>query len=1156
MKTGKPKSVTRRRLSALKFLLLLWWPCMLLCNTLNAQYLLLDDMEGHGPCSGKWTYYAGNTTTGKVEFGVPNPNPSGLNTSPLVARFTKDTSCFEYMSASVQLKDSFDLSVNSTFKMLVYASTLDEIMFKLQPGNNYSKAVFFTFKPSRVNHWEEATYNFQSVKTRTDFNTIAIQYIDGKKANGILYFDFLQGPNPTAIILKDTTIRMGYENGAVLTAQVSGGTLKPTLTAANWTASNLPAGVGISNVQRLNDTTALITLSGNSPANYSRTTLKLNIAGQELTTTNVTAYTAKGNVVFEGNPDWVLVFADEFNTDGLPDAGKWTVDPRPKAWINGEQQVYTDITHDNARVRNGGLVITGKKDYPTGNTTEPWSSGRLITQGKFDFRYGKVEVRAKLPRARGSWPAIWLMPTTSAYGAWPKSGELDVMEHVGNNFGTVMATIHNQNHNWTNGGGITGSKKLMDADTAYHVYWMEWAPDTIRFYYDTAKVLSYANPHTDWKDWPFDQQFHLILNLAIGGGMGGAIVDADWPDSMQVDYARIYQKGIGTPVLDTIKVSPSDLSFLPGKQQQFTARALDQNGRPMTITPVWGITGAGNTITANGLATLNGSGKVTATATVDTTTRTGVAFVNLRTANYKPVPAKIQAESFDNTNGGSTEPCSDIGGGVDVSYIGTNTWFEYDIDVPRSDTYRIQFRVAVTSASSLTIQRDSVNLQTVNLPVSGGWQKWITVTSAPIRLEQGQQTIRINSNKDGWNFNWLNIARADSLPLSRLVLKPDSATLIVGQTQQFTVAGYGADSSIFPISPVWTVQGSSGTVDNNGLFTGSAAGDALVIATVGTVRDTSLVHVTTPPVLTRIELAPDSVTVPLRASQQFTATGYDQRNNVLPFKPVWTTTGGGNSIDTNGVFTAGVTPGTYTVTASGGTLSASVTVMLDYTCSVNDKYEAESASNRATGPVLEACTDTGGGQDFTNLKAGDWFAYSTLNVPVAGRYTISFRVLSTAPAKIWIGHSTFKFDTISVPSTGGVWKTITDTIRLPALSYTGVHVLSGTFKFNWFSLDNCAVNPSPAMMTMNKSQHPVVDTEGKNPAFYPNPTSGRLTIDLKGLSYRLLTLMDIRGNILRQWNIPKGERLVNKDISALPAGTYILRLEGEDQTKTVQVVKM
>ncbi|MBS0029050.1 carbohydrate-binding protein [Chitinophaga sp. 22321] len=1133
---------------------------MLLCSKLQAQYLLLDNMEGSGPCSGRWTYYAGNTTTGKVQFGVPNPSMTGLNTSPLVAKFIKDTTCFEYMTAGCSLPDSFDLSTNSIFKMLVYASTKDEIMFKLQPGDNYSKAVYFTYKVSQINQWEEATFNFQSVKNRTDFNKIEVHYIDGRKANGILYFDLVQGPNPTGIILKDTSILMGQENGAVLTATLRGSVFDTVLTTAGWTASNLPSGVSIGNVQRVNDTIARITLSGNSPANYSRAVLKLSVSGQELVNANTTSYNARGNVVFEGNPNWTIIFNDEFNTDGVPDVTKWKVDPQPKGWINGEQQVYTDTTHDNARIKNGNLVIKGKKDFPNGNTTEPWSSARLITQGRTDFLYGKVEVRAKLPRARGSWPAIWLMPTSSAYGAWPKSGELDVMEHVGNNFGTVLSTVHTQNHNWTNGGQVSASKKLMDADTAFHVYGMEWSADSIAFIYDSVHVLTYKNPHTDWKDWPFDQKFFLILNVAIGGGMGGAIADADWPDSMTVDYVRISQKGLGTPILDSVTVTPATLSFLPGKTQQYTAKAVDQNGRVMNVTPVWSITGAGNSITAGGLATLNDTAKITATLTAGGITKTAVAIANVRAAHYKPIPAKIEAENFDNGNACCTESTADTGGGLDVSYIGTGTWFEYDIAVPDSNEYRIQFRVAANSLSSVNILLDNVTLQTVNLPASGGWQNWSTVTSLPIRLGPGQKTIRIQANKDGWNFNWLRFLRADSIPLARLTVKPDTAVMNTGTAKQFTVSGIGQDSSVFMVQPVWAVSGTGNSISANGLFTANVTGNYFITATEGGVADTAIAQVTAVPVLTRIVVTPDTVAVPVGASQQFKATGYDQRDSIFAFTPVWTTTGTGNIISTTGVFTAGNTPGSYVVSASRDTVSGGAVVNTGYSCSVNGKYEAESASNRATGPYLETCTDIGGGQNFINLHVNDWFAYSTLNVPVAGRYTISFRVSTTAAAKIWIGHSGYNFGTIDIPSTGGVWQTISDTITLPALSYTGVHVQSGAFKYNWFSISNCAVAPpgdsSAARMAYSAAAKLPEANHINRVTIYPNPTTGQLVLELKDPVYNRLTLLDLHGNVVKQWRINKGQTRISQDIGTVTAGTYILKLENEHSVATFKVIKL
>lgn len=1065
-------------------LLLSWLSCLLVTGSLNAQFLLLDDMEGHGPASGRWTYYAGTGATGNVLFNVPNPNPSGLNTSSHVAKFTKDTTCFEWMSAGVNMFDSFDLRSNSVFKMLVYASTKDEIMFKLQPGSDYNKAVYFTYKVSQINQWEEATFDFQSVKNRTDFNRVEVHFIDGKKANGILYFDLVQAPNPTSITLQNTNIAMGAENGAVIVAKLKGDSFKSTLNPAHWTSSNLPPGVTIGSVTKINDSTANVVLSGNSPANYSRTVLKLTADSTELVHPNAPNYVCKGNVVFDGNPNWTMIFQDEFNGSGFPDKAKWTVDPKPKGWINGEQQVYTDTTHDNVRLENGTLIIKGKKDFPNGNTTEPWSSGRVITQNKVDFTYGKVEVRAKLPRARGSWPAIWLMPTTSAYGAWPRSGEIDIMEHVGNNFGTVLSTVHTQNNNWTNGGHLSNNKQIPDADTVFHVYALEWTPDSLRFMYDSVHCYTYVNPKTDWKDWPFDQKFHIILNVAIGGGMGGSITEADWPDSMTVDYVRVYQKGLGTPVLDSMSVTPKNISLLPGKTQQFTATAFDQNGHTMTVSPVWTITGAGNTITSGGLATVQTSGVVTATATVDSVTQSGSSTVTVRPTNYKTIPVKIEAEAFDNSNVCCTETTSDSGGGLNVSYIGANTWFEYDLNVPDSGAYRIKFRVAVNNASSVRIQLDNDTLTTLKLPVSGGWQNWITVSSAPVVFGPGNKTIRIVANASGFNFNWLDIVRADSVQIQRLDIAPDSSVIILGDSIQYAVTAFDQQNNYMHTPPLnWFMNAAGNTITSSGLFRSAATGDFEITAAVSnSIFTKAFVRVKPVPVLTRIELAPDTAFVPVGASHQFIATGYDQNDSTIAFTPTWSTSGSGNTISNTGVFTAGNSVAATTVTVSSGSITASAVVNTGYGCSVNNKHEAESTSNYSSGPYLQACTDVGGGQNFAGLATGHWFAYNTLSVPASGQYKVSLRVLSTAAARVKIGHSGLNFGEIDIPSTGGQWKTITDTITLPALTYTGIHVLSGSFRFNWFSIDNCAT-PPPVLTRIEVSPGTATVAPGESQQF-------------------------------------------------------------------------
>ncbi|RYY54242.1 MAG: carbohydrate-binding protein [Chitinophagaceae bacterium] len=1036
--------------------------CLLVTQQVSGQFLLLDDMEGNGPCAGRWTWYAGGAgVTGSVAFNVANPSPGGLNSSSHVARFIKDTTCFEYMSAGVNMLDSFDLRGTSVFKMLVYASVKEDIMFKLQTGNDHTKAVYFTYRVSQVNSWEEATFNFQSVSQRTNFNRIEVHFIDGRKANGTLYFDLVQGPNPTAINLLPTNIPMGAENGALIQAKVSGDIYAPTLSAAAWTGINLPAGVSIGSVSRLNDTIANIYLAGNSPANYSKATFSATVNGNQLANPNVPSYTAKGKVVFDGNPAWTMIYNDEFSLNGKPNPAKWKVDPQPKGWINGEQQVYTDSSKNNARIENGKLIIAGKKDFPNGIPTEPWSSARVISQNRMDFQYGKVEVRARLPRARGSWPAIWLMPTSSAYGAWPRSGEIDIMEHVGNNFGNVLSTVHTQNNNWMNGGHLSDNMSIPDADTVFHTYSLEWTADSLHFMYDSLSVYTYVNPHTDWKDWPFDQKFHVILNVAIGGGMGGNVVEGDWPDSMIVDYVRIYQKGLGTPYLDSVTVSPKDVSILPGKTQQFTAAAFDQNGNPITVTPVWSVTGAGNSITSGGLATINTSGVVTAAATIDTITLSGTTTVNVRPTNYKPIPARIEAELFDNSNVCCTEPSSDESGNLNVSYIGVNSWMEYDIDVPDSGAYRIRFRVAANTNSSLRIIADTTVLSTLSLPASGGWQTWSTVTSAPLVFGPGQKTIRITANTSGWNFNWLEFVPADSVVLGSIRVKPDSARLIAGDSLLYTVSGFDAAGSPMAISPAatWTISGTGNTITATGWLKTAAIGNYTITAAAGTVTDTAFVQVRPVPVLTRVSVSPDSTTVPPGASVQFTAIGYDQNDSVMAFTPQWLVNGPGNTISATGIMTAGTVPADYKVAVKNGSITATAKVKVAYGCTVNNKHEAESTSNRHPSPWLETSSDVGGGQNFAGLAATHWFAYNTLNVPVAGRYTVSLRVSSTAAARVRIGHSGLNFGEIDIPNTGGQWQTISDTMTLPALTYTGVTVVSGSFKFNWWNISNCAVKP-------------------------------------------------------------------------------------------------
>ncbi len=1129
-------------------------------STLRAQFLLLDDMEGHGPCSGKWDYYAGNTTTGKVLFGVPNPAPGGLNTSAHVAQFIKDTTCFEWMSAGCSLSDSFDLRGNTVFKLLVYSNVKEEVLFKLQPGSNYNKAVYFTYKIKNINTWEEASFDFQSVRTRTDLNRIEVHYIDGKKANGILYFDLVQGPDPASITLANARIPMGQEQGTVLQATVHGNAFKPSLDKTVWTA-RWPAGVSIDSLHRVNDSVVNIVLAGNSTDNYSRYELKLAIAGSELDSAGAQQYTAKGSVVFEGNPNYTLIFADEFNGTGKPDPSKWTVDPHPKGWINGEQEVYTDSSYDNAGVRNGCLVITGKKDYPNYNTTDPWSSARLITQNKLDFRYGKVDVRARLPRARGSWPAIWLMPTTSAYGAWPKSGELDVMEHVGNKFGTVLSTVHTQNNNWTNGGHLSASKFIPDVDTVFHVYSMEWNEDSIRFTYDSVKCYTYVNPKTDWKDWPFDQKFFLILNVAIGGGMGGAITDADWPDSMLVDYVRIYQKGIGTPVLDSISISPANRAYIPGSSFQYTSKVFDQNGFPLNVSPAWSITGSGNSITTTGRATIQSPGTITATAAYNGDTLRAIANATIRAANYKPIPARIEAEAFDYSNTCCTEPAQDTSGVLDISYISSSSFMEYDVQTAAADSFRIQLRVAVNSASTVRILMGDTLLTTLQLPASGGWQNWITVTSAPFALPAGQRTLQVQSASSGWNFNWLKIVRAADAVPSRIVVIPDSTSVFVNARKQFKAVSYGNDSSRFDLPVTWSVPVQGGVIDAKGVITaGNTPGIYPVTAQYNDLLGLGKINVLALPRLASIKVVPDSLTIPLGASQQYTAQGYDQYGSAFAFTGAsWSVTGSGNSVSSTGVVTATTVPGSYTVTAVKDSVSGTAGFQTGYGCTFKKRYEAESCTGRSPQPTLETTTDTSGGQNFTGLAYNYWFGYSSLGVPVKSRYNVSFRVLTTAAAKVKLTNTGITYGIINLPNTNGQWATITDTMTLPAMSYVNVVVELGSFKFNWFAIDNCATAAADSSAIQVSSLNTMSGKAGAAQnmlRLYPNPVRESVTIETGKRQYNSMQLLDMNGRVLRQWTVPPGSTRFSKGLGNMPGGAYIIRLEGVSGNASIKIIKL
>jgi licheninase len=213
---------------------------------------------------------------------------------------------------------------------------------------------------------------------------------------------------------------------------------------------------------------------------------------------------------------WRLVWSDSFTRAGAPNSAKWKFETGGDGGGNNEAQFYTDRP-ENARVEGGRLMIEGRKES---YQKRDYTSARLIS--KAAWTYGRFEIRAKLPNGRGLWPAIWFMPLKQTYSdrLWPDNGEIDLMENVGFEPGLVHFSTHTKDKNWMNGNQNTMTTPSPLAG-GYHTYILEWLPDHMDFLIDDVKYLSVREDTSNWKVWPFNQDFYLILNLAVGGSWGG-----------------------------------------------------------------------------------------------------------------------------------------------------------------------------------------------------------------------------------------------------------------------------------------------------------------------------------------------------------------------------------------------------------------------------------------------------------------------------------------------------------------------------------------------------------------------------------------------------------------------------------------------------------
>ena len=245
------------------------------------------------------------------------------------------------------------------------------------------------------------------------------------------------------------------------------------------------------------------------------------------------------------DPTWQPVWFDEFDTPGLPDSGRWSYEVGGHGWGNRELQFYTERRRENARVEGGRLIVEARREDWQG---KQYTSARLNSRA--GWTYGRIEVRAKLPRGRGTWPAIWMLPVhgdtqkadgpiTARSTSWSTSASIPASS-------TAPSTVALTTTSIVRSGAAT--TMVADAQDAFHVYRVDWTRQSIAVYVDNIKYFSFdnerlANPQADWRQWPFDKDFRILLNTAVGGNWGGqkGVDESIWPQRLEIDYVRVFQ---------------------------------------------------------------------------------------------------------------------------------------------------------------------------------------------------------------------------------------------------------------------------------------------------------------------------------------------------------------------------------------------------------------------------------------------------------------------------------------------------------------------------------------------------------------------------------------------------------------------------------------
>ena len=525
----------------------------------------------------------------------------------------------------------------------------------------------------------------------------------------------------------------------------------------------------------------------------------------------------------QAQSSWELVWGDEFDYTGLPDAKLWSYDVGGNGWGNAEKQFYTENREENARVDGNHLVIEARKESWNGRD---YTSARLVSKTKGDWTYGRIEVRAQLPAGRGTWPAIWMLPTNSFYGngGWPDTGEIDIMEHVGYNPGHIHATIHTDIYNHMIGSQRGGQTRIPDASDVPHVYALEWSPTKMVFSVDGNQFWTYSKSTNNWQGWPFDRDFHLIMNIAIGGTWGGAqgIDDSIFPQKMLIDYVRVYRY-INTP--QVMIRTPNNLEIGGTATFSGTASALGGQLRRVELYQGDGLLETITSGTAQWSWSVGnvseGCYKLRARA-VDDGGWIGHSDIQAMTVGSSctqntpyllrphPIEERIEAEYFDlggpevayrdlsPTNDGygirldegvDVYPTTD-GIGYHIGGTARREWVTYTVHVDRAGIYDLQMRLASRSSRiSFSIEFDGVDKTGLIEQTSrtSDFQTLRIITEDGIEIDKGTQVMKLNFQGGTPKINWM-LFRLRSPTESERVPEHGGTSLLGNYPNPFTTS--------------------------------------------------------------------------------------------------------------------------------------------------------------------------------------------------------------------------------------------------------------------------------------------------------------------------------------------------------------------------------